>query len=149
MKSGLPYRWFQQIPAIKTAGLLVKAADGKAQINAKEHLVQFICHTGIPVRNGGKAAVKFSVRGKGKVQVVLSAYTRGENVSTLIFKGRRVSAYFTASAENKKETAVLPLDFGVRGRDIQLALLSFKVEKGSELTISDISCDVLPQTDKE
>ena len=145
LKSGLPYRWFQQLPAIKTTGLLVKAADGKAQINAKEHLVQFICHTGIPVRNGDKAAVKFSVRGKGKVQVVLSAYARGENISALIFKGRRSSAYFTASAEGKKETVTLPLDFGVRGRDIQLALLSFKVEKGSEVIISDISADVLPQ----
>ena len=123
----------------------MKAADKKAQINAEKYPVQFICHTGIPVRNGDKAAVKFSISGQGKVQVVLSAYARGENISTLIFKGRKTSKSFTPSAENNKTTVVLPLDFGIKGRDIQLALLSFRVEKGSNVTISDISVDVFPQ----
>ena len=142
LKSGLPYRWFQQTPAVKTAGLLIKAANGKAQINAKSHKVQFIGHTGIPTRNGDKATVNFSVSGKGEIRVTLSAYARGEKISHLIFKGRKSSSILSVSSAKEKKNIILPLDFGIRGRDIQLSLISFTAEKGSDITLSDISVDV-------
>ena len=76
--------------------------------------------------------------------MILSAYARGEKISHLIFKGRKSSKFFTVSSAAEKKNVILPLDFGIRGRDIQLSLVSFVAEKGSDVTLSDISVDVHP-----